>query len=213
MIAGASNFVQNVNNTFLIIIIISVIFLVLITSLMITFVVKYSRKKNPKATNIHGNVPLEITWTVVPTLLVLVMFWIGWVGWKKMDDAPKDSMIIKVDAQMWQWSFEYANGVKTDTLFVPINKPVKVLLHSKDVDHSFFVPAFRVKKDVIPGRNNTAWFKATELGSFTLTCAEYCGLRHSYMMTEVVVMPDAKFKSWLATAALKDSLDNEAKED
>jgi len=197
MLASASNFVESVNTTFLFILIVSVFFLVLITSLMIIFVIKYSRKKNPKGKNIHGNIPLEITWTVVPTLLVLVMFWLGWVGYKEMADAPEDAMIIDVTAQMWQWKFKYSNGTESDTLYVPLNKPVKVSLRSLDVNHSFYIPAFKMKKDVLPNRNNTAWFIAEELGSYTLTCAEYCGLRHSYMLTKVVVLPSKDFDDWL----------------
>jgi len=164
---------------------------------MIIFVIKYSRKKNPKGKNIHGNITLEITWTVVPTLLVLVMFWLGWVGYKEMADAPEDAMIIDVTAQMWQWKFKYSNGTESDTLYVPLNKPVKVSLRSLDVNHSFYIPAFKMKKDVLPNRNNTAWFIAEELGSYTLTCAEYCGLRHSYMLTKVVVLPSKDFDDWL----------------
>ncbi len=197
MIAEASNFVQSVNSTFIFIVAICVFFLVLITTLMIVFVVKYNSKKNVKAKNIHGNVMLEVLWTVVPTILVLIMFWLGWTGYKQMRDAPKDSMVVDVYAQMWSWSFQYANGVKTDTLYVPLDKPVKVMLHSKDVDHSFYVPAFRVKEDVIPSRDNSAWFQATHLGTYDVFCAEYCGLRHSYMYSAVVVMPPDKFDSWM----------------
>ncbi len=197
MFADASNFVQSVDNTFIFIVAVCVFFLVLITTLMIVFVVKYSRKKNKKAVNIHGSVPLEIAWTVIPTLLVLVMFYFGWEGYVKMQDAPPNSMIIKVTAQMWSWKFEYPNGVKSDTLYVPINQPVKVLLHSMDVDHSFYVPAFRIKKDVIPNYNNTAWFRPEQLGKFDIMCAVYCGLRHSYMYSAVVVMKPNDFKKWL----------------
>ena len=98
---------------------------------------------------------------------------------------------------MWSWSYKYPDGFMTDTLFCPVNKPVKVLLHSKDVDHSFYVPAFRVKKDVIPGRINTAWFLPTRVGSYDVFCAEYCGLRHSYMYSAVVVLTQDQYDSWL----------------
>jgi cytochrome c oxidase subunit 2 len=196
MIAAASNFVQSVDNTFIFIVAVCVFFLVLITGLMLFFAYKYNSKRNKKAVNIHGSIPLEITWTVVPTILVLIMFWLGWTGYKQMTDAPKDSMVVDVYAQMWSWSYKYPNGVETDTLYVPLDKPIKVRLHSRDVDHSFYVPAFRVKKDVIPNRTNTAWFQPTQLGTYDVFCAEYCGLRHSYMYSAVVVMPEDSFVTW-----------------
>jgi cytochrome c oxidase subunit 2 len=197
MFADASNFVKPVDNTFLFIVVICVFFLVLITTLMITFVIKYSSKKNKKAENIEGNVPLEITWTLIPLGLVMVMFYFGWTGYKQMTDVPQNAMVVNVYARMWSWSYKYADGFKTDTLFCPVNKPVKVLLNSEDVDHSFFVPAFRVKKDVIPGRVNTAWFLPTRIGSYDVYCAEYCGLMHSYMYSKVVVLTENQYNDWL----------------
>ncbi|HAB52463.1 MAG: cytochrome c oxidase subunit II [Ignavibacteria bacterium RIFOXYB2_FULL_35_12] len=199
MLIAQSEFVKSVDFAFFFIIAISVFFLVLITGLMIYFVFKYSRKKHPKAENIHGNVPLEILWTVIPTILVLFMFYFGWMGYKEMSKIPEDSMVVTVTAQMWKWSFKYENGRISDTLYVPVNRPVKVILNSLDVNHSFYIPAFRVKKDVIPGKQNTSWFKATEVGSYPIFCAEYCGLNHSYMYNEVVVMPENNFITWLTT--------------
>ncbi len=193
MFSGPSNFVESVDTTFAFIVAVSVFFLVLITGLMIYFVIKYNRKRNPKATNIHGNIPLEITWTVIPTILVLIMFWFGWEDYKQMVDIPDDAMTIDVTGQMWKWTFTYSNGVSTDSLFVPVDTPIKVKLHSTDVNHSFFIPAFKFKKDVIPNKENTAWFKPTKVGSYDLFCAEYCGLNHSYMITKVVVMPQDDF--------------------
>ena len=210
MIADASNFVQSVDSTFIFIVAVCVFFLVLITVMMITFVVKYNSKRNKKAVNVHGSIPLEITWTVVPTLLVLVMFWMGWTGYKQMTDAPKDSMVVDVYAQMWSWSYKYANGVESDTLYVPLNRPVKVLLHSRDVDHSFYVPAFKMKKDVIPNRINTAWFQPMRLGTYEVMCAEYCGLRHSYMYSAVVVMPEDRYNAWMTQQVQKQKQDSTA---
>jgi cytochrome c oxidase subunit 2 len=197
MLDGASNFAESVDTAFLFILSVSVFFLVLITTLMIFFVIKFNRKRYPKPKNIHGNVPLEITWTLVPTILVLIMFYFGWTGYKEMAEIPKDAMTIEVTGQMWQWRFKYENGLQTDTLYVPLNKAVKVNLNSVDVNHSFYIPAFKFKKDVLPNRKNVAWFIPTKIGSYTLTCAEYCGLRHSYMLTKVVVLPEDKFNTWL----------------
>ena len=197
LLAQASNITSYVDHTFIFIVSVSLFFLTLITGLMLYFVIKYSRKRNPRATNIHGNTALEITWTVIPTLLALVMFWYGWTDYKFESEPPADSYNIDVYGQMWQWSFKYPNGVVTDSLFLPLEKDIKVNIHSKDVNHSFFIPAFRVKKDAIPGRNNYAWFRAQKAGVFNLFCAEYCGMKHSYMITKVVVVPENDFNEIL----------------
>lgn len=199
MLIAQSEFVKSVDFAFFFIVAIAVFFLVLITGLMIYFVFKYNRKKHPKAENIHGNVPLEILWTVIPTILVLFMFYFGWMGYKDMSSIPDDAMVVNITAQMWKWTFKYDNGRISDTLYVPVNRAVKVILNSMDVNHSFYIPAFRVKKDVIPGKLNTSWFRANQVGSYPIFCAEYCGLNHSYMYTEVVVLPQNNFNTWLTT--------------
>ena len=162
---------------------------------MIFFVIKYNRKRHPKGTNIHGSVALEITWTAIPTILVLIMFWFGWRGYEEMVDVPEGAMPVNVTAQMWKWSFEYENGKKSDTLFVPVNKPIKLILNSNDVNHSFFIPAFRLKKDVFPNRERIAWFQAKETGEYDIACAEYCGLNHSYMYAKIIVLSDEDFNN------------------
>ena len=197
MFDDLSNFANSVDGTFLFTLIVSVFFLVLITLLMIFFVIKYSRKRNPKATNIHGNMGLEIAWTAIPTVLVLIMFWFGWQGYLEMVDVPEDAMPVNVTAQMWKWSFEYESGIITDSLFVPVNTPVKLILHSNDVNHSFFIPAFRLKKDVFPNTERIAWFIAKETGEYDIACSEYCGLNHSYMYSKIIVMENEDFKNWM----------------
>jgi len=196
MFSNASNFVQGVDLSFAIILGISVFFLVSITAVMIYFVIKYNRKRNPTASNIHGNNRLEIIWTVIPTILVLVMFYFGWMGYKPMRSVPKDAIPIKAYGQMWKWSFEYANGKMSDTLFVPKDKPVKLDLISRDVLHSFYIPAFRIKEDVVPGRENMLWFIGQEEGQYNIFCAEYCGDRHSYMLSKVSVLPESEYTRW-----------------
>jgi cytochrome c oxidase subunit II len=213
MFSGASNFVETVDAAFLFIVIISVVILFGVTFLMIYFVIKYSRKRNPKAVNYHGNIKLEIAWTVIPTILVLGMFWFGWTGYKQMTNVPPDAMVVDVTAQMWKWSFKYENGATSDSLFVPLNKAVRLNLHSLDVNHSFFIPAFRVKKDVIPNRNNFLWFIPLELGDYDIACTEYCGLNHWDMYTKVVVIPEADFIAWLNANAPSDEQENGAGED
>jgi cytochrome c oxidase subunit II len=197
MFSGPSNFVESVDTAFWVVMLISVVFLVIITVLMIYFVIKYDRKKHPKAVNIHGSVPLEIAWTLIPTGLVLIMFWYGWVGYKQISTIPEDGIKVQVTAQMWQWKFTYENGVEDDTLYVPINQDIILEMSSIDVNHSFFIPAFRVKRDVIPNRENRVWFNANEIGSFDIACAEYCGLNHWDMYTKVVVLPATNFELWL----------------
>lgn len=192
----SSNYIELVDNAFAFIVVISALLLVFITVLMLFFVYKYNRKKSVKAENIHGSVPLEIAWTVIPVILVLAMFYYGWVGYDQLSNPPANSMVVKATAQMWKWTFTYPNGLKTDTLFVPVGQPVRVNLESIDVNHAFFVPAFRIKRDVIPNKKNFVWFQPQKPGSFDIACAEYCGLNHSYMYTKVVVMPVAKYDAW-----------------
>lgn len=205
MFNGASNFAKDVDFAFLFTLVVSVFFLVLITGLMIYFVIKYNRKRNPKATNVHSNVALEITWSVIPTILVLIMFWYGWVGYVDMSEAPENTLNVDVTAQMWKWTFKYENGKTADSLYVPVNQPVKLNLHSIDVNHAFYIPKFRIKKDVYPNQNRMVWFEANELGNFDIACAEYCGLNHSYMYNKVKVMPQQEFSVWL-NSAVNDSL-------
>ncbi len=199
MFDGVSNFVNSVDGVFMFSLVVSVFFLVLITFLMIFFVIKYNRKRSPKGKNIHGNVLLEITWTGIPTILVMIMFWFGWQGYKEMVDVPEGAMPIDVTAQMWKWSFKYENGMNTDTLYVPVKKPIKLILHSNDVNHAFFVPAFRLKKDIFPNRERIAWFIAEKTGEYNIACAEYCGMNHSYMASKIVVLSEEKFNKWMNT--------------
>lgn len=198
--SGASNFVQGVDLTFIIILGISVFFLVTITAAMIWFAFKYHHRKNPKASQIEGNHTLEILWTVIPTILVLIMFYFGWAGYAPMRKVPKDAIPVKAYGQMWSWSFEYSNSKKSADLVVPLNKAVRLDLISRDVVHSLFIPAFRIKEDVVPGKDNYMWFKAQQEGEFDIFCAEYCGDRHSYMLSKVRVVSESEFNTWLATS-------------
>lgn len=114
-----------------------------------------------------------------------------------MREFPKDSIEIKAIAQMWSWNFEYPNGKTSDTLVVPIDKAVTLDLVSRDVLHSLYVPAFRIKEDVVPGIENKMWFIGQELGDYNILCAEYCGDRHSYMLSKVVVVPESDYTKWV----------------
>lgn len=195
--AGASSYSGLVDKAFWLILGSSVIMLLGITVTMIWFIVKYRRSRNPNPAQIEGSVKLETLWTVLPTILVLVMFYYGWAGFKVMRDIPGDALEIIVNARMWSWSFEYPNGVQASELYVPTGKAVSLKLRSADVIHSFFVPDFRLKEDCMPGRENHAWFQTTRDGTFNLFCAEYCGDQHSKMLSTVVSMPAAEFDEWL----------------
>jgi len=196
--SNASNFVEGVDTAFMVIFGISLFFLIGITAVMIYFVFRYHKTRNPKATQIHGSNTLEIIWTVVPLILVMVMFYYGYKGYALMREVPDDAMQVKVTAYMWDWDFQYENGKISKDLYIPINKAVKLNMVSLDVIHSFYISAFRVKEDVVPGRENYMWFEAQKEGSYDILCAEYCGLRHSYMDAKAIVMPQEKFDSWLA---------------
>lgn len=205
MFSNASNFVHGVDNAFLIILGISVFFLVSLTSLMIYFIVKYNRKKNVKAVQVKDNSLLEATWTVIPLLLVLFMFYIGWKGFLPMRTVPANAMHVKAIARMWKWTFEYEGNKESDTLVLPINKAVKVDLVSLDVLHGFSVPAFRIKEDVVPYKKNYTWFIPGEYGDFDLFCTVYCGVSHSYMYGTIRIVPEAYFVKWLAALPVKNA--------
>ena len=174
----------------------SVLFLVFITALMIYFVIRYSRKRHPKAAQIEGHTGLEILWTVIPLVLFLAIFYYGWTNYEYMRQAPRDSMVVKVTARQWSWSFEYPNGKQSKVLYAPIAKPMKLEVRSADVVHGFFVPSFRLKIDAVPSRANTTWFEATKLGAYDIECTVICGVDHSLMLSKVIVVPEDEFKAW-----------------
>ncbi|MDQ3019840.1 MAG: cytochrome c oxidase subunit II [Bacteroidota bacterium] len=188
--------VHEVDFTFWVITGISIVLLLIITVAMVYFVYKYSSKRNPVASNIEGNTTIEVIWTIIPVILVLIMFFISWSGFRNMRDVPKDAMEVSVTGQMWKWTFEYDNKKKSDTLYLPVNRDVKFNLHSLDVLHSFFLPAFRVKEDAVPGRINYYWIRTTEIGSYYASCAEYCGLNHSYMYAQIKVVDEQTYLTW-----------------
>lgn len=190
--------VELVDNSFIFIIVISVILLAGITAVMIYFVFRYSEKNNPKPDqSITGNTTLEILWTVIPLILVLAMFFYGYEGFREMRNIPPNAMVVKVTGKMWFWHFEYENKKTTDTLLIlPQGKDVRFELKSADVIHSFYVPAFRVKEDCVPGRVNHMWFHTTNVGVYDIECAEYCGMNHAYMLGKLKIVPENEFLEW-----------------
>ncbi len=191
----ASSFVSQVDSAFVFIFGISIIFLVGITAFMVYYIIRYRKSKNAEATHIEGSNTLEIVWTIIPTILVLAMFYYGWSGWRFQKDIPEDAIPIKAIARMWSFTFQYENGLITDTLFIPKNKAVNLDLVALDVLHSFYIPAFRVKQDMVPGKQTNIWFESGKEGEYEIFCAEYCGLRHSYMQSVVKVIPSMDFEA------------------
>lgn len=203
MFTEASNFAAGVDLAFKVIFGIGLFFLVSITTVMIYFVVKYRRSKHPKAEQFKDNTILEVTWTLIPLALALLMFYYGYAAFRPQRDIPKDAMNVTVVGKMWVWTFVYPGGKETNELVLPINKAVVLNLTSLDVIHSFYVPAFRQKEDCVPGQTNQMWFIPTMLGEFWVLCAEYCGMNHSYMEAKIRVVPEAEYEAWLSSLAQK----------
>lgn len=196
MINGWPNLSNPADAVFFFILGIAVTFLFLNTAVMIYFVIRYSRKRNPKPEDVKENLTIEVLWTVIPTILVLAIFFAGWKGFQYMRTVPPDAMPVKVTARQWSWLFEYENGKQDSVLRVPVRKPVKLLITSADVLHSLYIPAYRIKEDCVPGMQTYLWFLPDELGSYDLFCSEYCGVSHSDMITKVEVLAEKDFDAW-----------------
>jgi cytochrome c oxidase subunit 2 len=192
----ASTSAQRADSVFLFVFALSVFFLVGITAVMVYFVIRYSKKRHPKAEQIEGNNILEIVWTVVPLVLFLTIFYYGWTNYSYMSNAPRDAMVVKVLGRQWNWAFQYPNGKQTTLLYSALGKPMKLELRSADVIHGFFVPAFRLKMDAVPGRVNVTWFEPTQVGAYDIECTVICGVSHSLMLSKVVIVPEEEFKAW-----------------
>lgn len=196
MFTGSSNLAAGVDKAFVFIFSIAFIFIVGITAFMIYTVIKFNRKKGIPAKQFTGSTTLEIIWTVVPLVIVMMMFYFGWVGFAPMRKPPKDAMVVTAIGRKWEWVFDYGNGMRAKELFLPVGKAVKIDLRSEDVNHSFFIPAFRVKEDAIPGYDNFLWFIPNNTGSFEILCTEYCGLLHSAMLSKARIVEQNEYDKW-----------------
>ncbi len=190
--------VQGVDQAFWYILGVSVVLLFGITAVMIYFVIRYRRSRNPVASDIRDNYKLEIIWTIIPTLIALSMFAIGWSSYLGLRNVPKDAMEVEVLGQQYSWIFIYDNDKEIENeLVVPLGKAVKLNISSLDVLHSFFIPAFRIKVDAVKGMPTYAWFLADEVGEYDIQCTEYCGVDHSAMVAKLRIVPEKEFESWL----------------
>ncbi len=197
---AASEAAHSWNELYYFLIGICAVFFVIVIVPMVFFAIKYRARPGVKASSIAHNTPLEILWTVLPTILVMIIFVWGWVAYEKLETKiPPDAMEVRVTAQSWAWNFQYDDGkTTTNQLFVPVGKAIKLLITSKQTDvlHSFFVPNFRIKKDAVPGMYNKTWFKADIVGQHQIFCAEYCGAGHSAMLAKVIVLDEERWKIW-----------------
>jgi len=194
----ASNLATKVDGVLFFITVVSVIFFLIVSIFLIVFAIKYRRRREDEETPyITGNETLELIWTVIPSILLMVIFVYAFVVFRDMRNPPDDATEINVTAKQWLWQFEYYNGRKTlNELYVQQNRPVKLVMRSDDVIHSFFVPEFRVKQDILGGRYTQLWFTPTKVGTFNLFCAEYCGTGHSKMLGKVVVLSPEAYDIW-----------------
>jgi len=203
----ASTVAKHVDALYLFLVAITAFFSLLIAALILFFIIKYQRKPGREAEQIHGSTLLEVTWTVIPLGISMVIFVWAALLYIHMQRPPANSLEVYGVAKQWMWKFEYSGGQREiNTLHVPTGRPVRVTLISQDVIHSFFVPAFRVKQDVLPNRYVTTWFEATEPGTYHLFCSQYCGTKHSAMIGEVVVLKPEDYDTWLTSGKAEGSL-------
>jgi cytochrome c oxidase subunit 2 len=197
----ASSMAHRVDALYFYLVGISAFFSGLIFFLVIYFAIKYRRRSEdePPPPRIRDYLSLEIAWIVVPLVLVMIAFFWGASVYYALAKPPQDALEIFVVGRQWMWKFQHPDGQREiNELHVPLGRPVKLTLASEDVIHSFYVPAFRVKHDVVPGSYTTVWFEATKTGAFHLFCAEYCGTQHSGMIGRIVVLEPKHYEAWLS---------------
>ena len=192
-----------VDEVFWFVLVVSTVFFVGIIAVMFAFMVMYRRRHPGQRAQSHRdhNDFIETAWTVIPLLIAIYMFWVGFEGYIDMRTPPGNSYRVNVTAQAWSWQFDYPTGAFSDTLHVPVDTPVELTMSSMDYLHAFFVPEFRVKMDIVPGKYTKLWFNATEPGEYNVFCTEYCGTGHSDMITKVVVHEPGGFEPWLQKAS------------
>lgn len=195
---SASSVALQMDLLFGFILLVMVFFTALIFVLVLVFIVKYRRVPGRVPVQIHTNMPLEITWIVIPTIIVMIMFAWGAALFVHLRRPPADAMELTVVAKQWMWKIQHPEGRREiDELHIPVNRDIRLTMTSQDVIHDFSIPAFRVKQDVVPGRYTSEWFRATKVGEYHLFCVQYCGMLHSQMIGRVVVMEPGDYEAWL----------------
>ena len=195
----ASNLAPQVDYLYYFLWTITVFFTVLFFVLICYLGLKFRRKSEAMPPAVHGPLSLELTWTVIPLVVVLVIFVWSTAVYVRMSRVPADAMEMYVIGRQWMWKVQHPAGPREiNEMHVPLGRPIKLTMTSQDVIHSYFIPAFRVKQDVLPGRYSYLWFTPTKLGEYHLFCAEYCGTQHSGMVGKVIVMEPAKYEAWLS---------------
>ena len=194
----ASSVAGNVDALFIFLLIVSGLMTLLIFACVVYFAARYRYRPGVLAEQIEGSLPLELTWSIIPLCVFVVIFFWGAVVFFKERTPPADATEVYVVAKQWMWKLEHAEGQREiNELHVPVGRDVKMIMTSQDVIHSFFIPAFRIKQDVLPGRYTVAWFRATKPGTYHLFCAEYCGTQHSGMIGSIVVQEPAQYEAWM----------------
>jgi cytochrome c oxidase subunit 2 len=198
----ASTTATDVDWLYDVLVLLSTIFAVAIFASMVWFCIRY-RAKSRAANEVvektaDHNTTLEITWSIIPLIILIALFVWGFKGYVDLRTTPKDALEVHVTGQKWKWLFDYRNGTTDDVLHVPVNTNVRLVINSVDVIHSVFIPNFRVKMDAVPGRFTELWFHATQPGEYPLECTEYCGTSHSDMLSKVIVHEPGGYEKWLA---------------
>jgi cytochrome c oxidase subunit 2 len=180
-------------------------FFALVVGLMVLFVIRYRRRPGREGAPV-GHVPthntvLELTWTIVPLILVAVIFYFGFTGFMDLSTPPQNAYDVQVTGAQWKWSFTYPNGLEDENLHVPADTAVRLTLTSADVIHGFYIPDFRIKHDAVPGRYNTIWFRAPKTGTHDIYCTQFCGTGHASMHALVIVQPADEFSKWLESTS------------
>lgn len=196
---AASTFAGDFDNLYIFLVAVSALASLIVIGGMTYFLVKYRRKSaNDKTAYIDHNHTLEFIWSFIPFVIFMVIFaWGAFVYYKQRVIPENPYVEIHVKAWQWQWEFQYPNGKTSNDLVAPVNRPVKLIMTSTDVIHSLFVPAFRMKQDVVPGMFTQAWFEANQTGEFQIFCTEFCGTKHSEMLAKVKIITEDEFKSWM----------------
>jgi len=205
--ARASTTAGSVDALYIFLVALSLFMSVAIFTMICIFALRYRRRKGREAEQIEGSNVLEFTWSAIPLVIFLFIFAWGAVVYFKERTPPRGATQVYVVAKQWMWKLQHEEGQREiNELHVPVGRDVEMIMTSQDVIHSFYVPAFRIKQDVLPGRYTTLWFHATRSGTYHLFCAEYCGTQHSGMIGQVVVLEPAQYEAWLSGGLASGSL-------